>query len=159
MKIVFLDVDGVLNCGTTEDAIGSYLGVDDEKVGLLERIVRSANAQIVLTSTWKKYWYREAGKKCFQDAFADRLDQALAARGLCVLDKTEDKTVFGLDRGEGILRWLKGREVGAFVILDDCLFDFAKTGLTARLVQTDGELGLTEENVARAVELLGGSEP
>ena len=153
MKVIFLDIDGVLNCETTTVALGSCVGIEDEKVRLLAEIVRKTDALIVLTSTWKEFWYREENKKEFQDAFANHLDTKLNACGLSVFDKTEDQT---FDRGKGIRRWIDAYDPGSFVILDDNLFDFRENGLWERLVRTDLSVGLTETDVDRAVSILEG---
>ena len=153
MKIIFLDIDGVLNCETTADAVGNYTGIEDKKVRLLSEIVRQTDALIVLTSTWTEFWYREESKKELQDAFANHLDEKLNACGLSVFDKTEDRI---FDRGKGILQFIKGYEPEAFVILDDNLFDFRETGLADHLIRTDLSVGLTREDAARAISALSG---
>ena len=152
MKVILLDVDGVLNCKGTEARCGHYLGIDDDKVQHLRRIVEATGAVIVLVSTWKDYWERE--HKEDQDPLANYLDRKLKTVGLRILDKTTD---MDHDRGAGILRWMEGRPVEAFVILDDGLFDYAETGLLSHLVETtegadDG--GLQEEHVQRAIAIL-----
>lgn len=152
MKVIFLDVDGVLNCKSTEVRCGYYLGIDDDKVQRLRRIVDATGAIIVLTSTWKDYWERK--HKEDQDALANYLDRKLRAAGMRILDKTDDEHH---DRGAGILRWMEGRPVESFVILDDCLFDYRETGILPYLVETTEGAdngGLQEEHVARAIEIL-----
>ena len=156
MKVIFLDIDGVLNCGSTEARCGYYLGIDDDKVQRLRRIVDATGAKIVLTSTWKDGWDREYKED--QDALANYLDRKLKAEGLRILDKTDDEHH---DRGAGILRWIEGRPVESFVILDDCLFDYNEMGLLQHLVETtegtdDG--GLQNEHVQRAIEILNQQE-
>lgn len=32
MKVIFLDIDGVLNTPSSESRCGEYIGIDDEKV-------------------------------------------------------------------------------------------------------------------------------
>ena len=157
LKIVFLDVDGVLNCSSTKDTCDGYVGIDDEKVKLLKKIVGMSNAKIVLTSTWKFYWHKELGLKNKQDSFANHLDKKLNEQGLSIMDKTEDE---GLNRGDGILEYIrhlkwKGVDVYKFVILDDEMFDYKETKLTKNLIQTsyfNGGLGI--KHVRRAIEKL-----
>ena len=55
MKVIFLDIDGVLNTPSSESRCGEYIGIDDEKVKKLKKIVEKTKAEIVLISTWKKY--------------------------------------------------------------------------------------------------------
>ena len=62
MKIIFLDIDGVLNCVTTKERIpGSklLLGMEDIKIRYLKEIVDRTDAKIVLTSTWKVDWFKD----------------------------------------------------------------------------------------------------
>ena len=153
MKVIFLDIDGVLNRAATKQRVdGYYMGVDPVLARRLAGVVRQTNAVIVLTSTWKKDWYKNDWEKYRQDAFADHLDAALGRCGLDVFDKTEDDV---LDRGAGILRWMAGRRVEAFVVLDDALFDYERCGLLPRLIRTENAAGLTAEKAAAAVGMLG----
>ena len=52
MKVLFLDVDGVLNYEGCDSYFGSVLFVVEEKVRLLADIIGETDARIVLTSTW-----------------------------------------------------------------------------------------------------------
>lgn len=151
MKVIFLDVDGVLNCETTTDSVGNYIGIENKKVKLLAKIVLNTNAEIVLTSTWKECWYREESKKALQDDLANHLEDKLHTYGLYVLDKTNDRA---FDRGEGILRWNREHNIKQFVILDDNLFDFWEAGLGGHLIRTNCSVGLTAEDADRAIQLL-----
>ena len=55
MKIIFLDVDGVLNSKDwlENNRVRTENSVNPEKVKLLEEIVQKTNAEIVLSSTWR----------------------------------------------------------------------------------------------------------
>lgn len=60
MRIIFLDIDGVLN-STTSSIIRHHLGTNDnmhyiseENFNLLKVLVDEANAHIVISSTWRK---------------------------------------------------------------------------------------------------------
>ena len=53
MKIIFLDVDGVLNCATTKERVRDLLFVEDRKVQLLKELVDETGATIILSSTWR----------------------------------------------------------------------------------------------------------
>lgn len=37
MKVIFLDIDGVLNTPSSESRCGEYIGIDDEKVEKLKK--------------------------------------------------------------------------------------------------------------------------
>lgn len=158
IKIVFLDVDGVLNCSSTKDVCHRYVGIEDQKVELLKQIVDKSDAKIVLVSTWKLWWYKAAHLKDKQDSLATYLDQKLAKQGLTIYDKTDDEL---LNRGDGILEYLhhlkwKGVNVHSYVVLDDELFDYRRTKLTKNLVQTSFNAGLQRKHVGKALEKLNG---
>ena len=156
MKIIFLDVDGVLNCRSTKDICGPFIGIDDKKVGYLKHIVDFTNAKIVLVSTWKEYWFKT--QKEDQDYMATYLDNKLKKHGLKIFDKTDDNNSF--DRGAYIQRYLKIKELNGvnisnFVILDDEMFDYKECKLTKYLVRTSfNSNGLTIKHVKKAIEML-----
>ena len=154
MKIVFLDIDGVLNCEGSRSRCVGYRGIDDKKVENLAKIVKATGAEIVLTSTWKKGWRKT--DKAHQGMMANYLDKKLKKQGLTALDKTRD--YIGeryLSRGEGILDYLMNSNVGNYVILDDFQFDYDSCGLTENYVKTDNyNGGLTEELAEKAIGIL-----
>lgn len=157
-NIIFLDVDGVLNCIATEDRIKEYIGIDDVKVAVLKEIIDLMDAKIVLVSSWKGQWYPYAKDK--QDAFATILDHRLAQQGLTIVDKTIDRRGSKM-RGLGILDWIRKQEhgIGKILILDDEKFDYKFCGLQKYLVQTswaDPDGGLTERHVRCIKTMLPG---
>lgn len=157
-KIIFLDVDGVLNCHSTKAMCGPYKGIDHSKVTLLKELVEETHAYIVLISSWKDNWFRSTKLKDEQDDMANYLDKKLAIQNVYISAKTEEDDPF--QRGKGILDYLdrlkmKGIIVDKFVILDDYLFDYKETKLTKHLVQTSyNDKGLTKRHIKKALELL-----
>ena len=152
MKVIFLDVDGVLNCISSKSKCGAFVGVDGKRVKLLRQIVEETGAVIVLSSTWKDGWERV--DKEYQDSSADYLDRKLKREMLRIFDKTRDE---GENRGEGILRWMKNREIEKFIILDDNDYDFAEQGLSPYHIKTEfynENGGLSDEHVTLAIEKL-----
>ncbi len=155
MKVIFLDIDGVLNTPSSESRCGEYIGIDDEKVERLKKIVDKTKAEIVLISTWKKYWCREENLKPLQDYLANYLDEKLAKQGLKAIDKTKDKADgLYLSRGEGILEYIFRNKVENYVILDDCQFDYDGCDIVDKLVKTSQIEGLTEKKVKMACRIL-----
>lgn len=157
LNIIFLDVDGVLNCNTTKDICAGYLGIEDKKVSLLKKIVDASHAKIVLVSSWKLNWKKDPINKHRQDVFANYLDSKLSKQGLVVVDKTKDYN--SPYRGDGIrvyLDYLKrfGLDVNKFVILDDQMFDYRKMKLIDHLVKTTPSKGLQISHVRKAIEKL-----
>lgn len=47
VDIIFLDCDGVLNTGKSCSLI------DDDKLDLLQHIIKTTNAKLVITSEWR----------------------------------------------------------------------------------------------------------
>ena len=63
MKVLFLDVDGVLNYEGCDSYFGSVHFVVEEKVRLLADIISETDAEIVLTSTWREGYYDMLGQE------------------------------------------------------------------------------------------------
>ena len=155
MKVIFLDIDGVLNTPSSESRCGEYIGIDDEKVEKLKKIVEKTKAEIVLISTWKKYWRKEEKLKPLQDYSATYLDEKLAKQGIKAIDKTKDKADGRyLSRGESILEYVCRNNVENYIILDDCQFDYDGCDLTDYLIKTNQTEGLTDISVYKACEIL-----
>lgn len=155
MKVIFLDIDGVLNTPSSESRCGEYIGIDDDKVERLKQIVEKTKAEIVLISTWKKYWRKEEKLKPLQDYSANYLDEKLAKQGLKATDKTKDKSDGRyLSRGESILEYVYRNNVEKYIILDDCQFDYDGCYLTDCLIKTKQAEGLTKAQAENACEIL-----
>ena len=156
MKVIFLDIDGVLNEEKSCSRCCGYKGIDDKKVENLASIVKTTGTEIVLISTWKDDWRKT--DKTHQGMMANYLDKKLKKQGLSVLDKTESvdrANGFHLSRGEGILQYLSTHAVEKYVILDDYQFDYDGCGLTGNYVKTDNkDGGLTEGLSQKAIEVL-----
>lgn len=150
-KVIFLDVDGVLNEESTQTRTKSNcIFVDEAKLLLLKRIVDTTGAKLVLSSTWR---YDRNDARYNGDFL--QLQEAIRAVGLDFYSFTPED-VLGIRRGMEIKAWLGTHpEVKQFVILDDELFDYEERGLLDRLVKTNFENGgLTEAHVLEAVDLL-----
>ncbi len=153
MKIIFLDIDGVLNCESSKSRSPcGFIGIDDSRVKLLREIVEATEAKIVLISTWQKEWKPEGLTETGR-----YLIRKLWRKRLYLFSRTGRYS--WNDRGLGIAEWLKKcpEEVESWIVLDDEIFDdYPRYGIMPHLVQTDFyQEGLTEKHVKRAIELLG----
>ena len=139
MKVIFLDVDGVLN--SSQDGNSIRLRTDSH-LKLLQRIVRVTGAKIVLSSSW-----RNGPAKVLNN-----LHKRLEEYGLEIMDSTPD--LGSLCRGDEIRHWLKGngKLVEKFAILDD--EDNMAEFTESNLVQTDSRIGLQEEDSTRCIKML-----
>jgi hypothetical protein len=157
LKIIFLDIDGVLNCSTTKDKCLFYTGVEDKKIGYLKQIVDATKAKIVLVSTWRYTWYKEPNLKSQQDELATYLDDRLAKQDLSIFDKIDDEAI---NRGEGILDYIsklkqQDIDVDDFAILDDEFSDYMSARLLRYLVQTSYKAGgLKQKHISKAIDIL-----
>lgn len=162
MKVIFLDIDGVLNCRCCKNFIDGYHFVMDEKILLLKQLVdRTTGAKIVLSSTWRYGWVYMDAYTSENDSFQQReirhfiaLRDKLQEFELELLDRTpvsvED------DRGKEIDEWLRkweGEPVESFVILDDLNRKYLRPH-AGRLVRTSITNGLLQKHVELAVKIL-----
>lgn len=151
MKIIFLDVDGVLNYwGFKELTPNKFLGISDDLVEKLKRIIEKTDAKIVLTSTWKDGISDDM--KAIDDDGQYLLDK-LWKSGISIYSKTVD---FHYDRGRGISNWLSNHtDVEKYVVLDDiCFKDFEEYGVINNVVITNEIYGITDDNVEQSVNIL-----
>lgn len=153
MKVIFLDIDGVLNNQFSKSRCGYYIGIDKDKVRRLKEIVDATNAKIVLVSSWKSDW--ERADKDSQNIIGNYLDKRLKREKITIFDKTEDHD---FDRGKGIRDWISKYNVESWVVLDDIIFDDYHTmGVLPHLVKTvysSENGGLQPEHVIKAIEIL-----
>ena len=133
LKIIFLDVDGVLNCKETINRYDGFIGIDPFLVAIFNRIIFATDAKIVLSSTWRlgKFSRDEVRQRVM-----DFIDVTPELKGV---------------RGLEINTWLKDHpEVKKYAILDD-EGDF----LTGQpLFQTTWEKGLTDEIANKVIKHL-----
>lgn len=159
MKVIFLDIDGVLNTLDTTDSCGIYCGVDDDKILLLKRIVNSTNAKLVLSSSWRVNKTRDGEPEI---ELRNHLDKRLAQHGLEIYSETpEHPSGNSLHRGWEIKQWRdQHKNLDYWIVLDDMIFnDFHKFGVMEHLVLTDEWDGLTERDTEKAIWMLENCKP
>ena len=163
-KIIFLDIDGVLNSleyfdqlknADQSKKIEKYQELDVEKVRLLAEITANTGAEIVLSSTWRDIGRKE-GKR--DHPMYQYLVDTLAEFGLKIIDHTP---YLDYDRPREIKEWLNRQEDKDihFVSLDD---DFSpeaykKDGIGDHLVRTSlygVNGGLQKVHVEKAIDIL-----
>ena len=152
MKVIFLDIDGVLNYAKTEArAPCGCIGIAEPSVRNLKKIIDKTGAKIVLTSTWKDEWEIDADNCTPMGIY---LDKKLKRHGIHILDKTKDHID---NRGEGIQNWLTRHDhVKDWIVLDDDIFpDYQAQNIIPHLIKTSfANGGLLEEHVLQAIEML-----
>lgn len=161
MKLIFLDIDGVLNSErwkVERTVLGdrgyreawkdkAERGLDPDAVGRLSYLIERTRARIVVTSSWRK------------EFSLTHLDRMLRYRGLggqWLLGATPSckHTLGTTERGVEISAWLGmlwDRQPESFVVLDD---DRDMAPYLGHLVQTDNHVGLTDADCERAFSIL-----
>lgn len=151
MKVIFLDIDGVMNNHDSikaankrgHDAAG-IRGWDRESVRQLKRIVEETGAKIVISSAWRLN-------------ISNRRSEHAVSAGFEMYDIPQFLSVtpnFPREvRGLEIRKWMDGFDVESYVILDDDsdmlpeqMPFFVQTSLFSR--------GLTKRHADRAIRIL-----
>lgn len=155
MKIVFLDIDGVLNSKSnkgnlTEEMIQLDLSknenlvklqmtsIDMSKVALVREICEQTNSKIVIISSWKSL------------SIYDELEKELVKTGLPIIDKTIDMKN---RRGTEIKNYLDSHELENYVIIDDTYYDDYEE-LANNLVVIDYQYGISVKQKENAIQIL-----
>ena len=150
-KVIFLDVDGVLNSNTFEqwlyeNHVKKYYGyelLDQKAILCLQDIVFTTDAEIVLSSSWR-----------LSTHMTKMLEDQLRPYALAISSFTQ-RLVYNGDRGEEITAWLKDNpDVTHYVILDD---EFEMADHKEHFVKTTMAYGLLPEHANRAIEILTNS--
>ena len=162
-KVIFLDIDGVLNTNcwytqmngnTPKDKYGYTF--DPRSVANLKKILDETGAEIVISSSWKSFGISE-----LEDMWQDR---GLPGKLIGITpNSVSDEMLLNADldhmelfhiRGMEIKEWLDkhGKKVSHYVIIDD--MDNFLPEQISHFVQTDSEVGISEDDVDKAVRLL-----
>lgn len=168
MKFIFLDVDGVLNCDTTEETINGWTFVDNDKIKLIRHIMTKTGAKVVLSSSWRSGYYGlETGHSNEDESWGIPEYNALVERcgqlGVWFFGCT--RWPESSDRGKEIKEWILSQnengndayKVDSFVILDDYDMNIS-TYFPDNFVHTNPSIGLTVADAEEAIAILGETE-
>ena len=153
MKIIFLDIDGVVNCNSTKERCRNVMGVEQDKIALVKQIVEATGAKIVLSSTWRlDSLVFENGRTVNAGDF-EYLVGEFAKQGLEFFDVTPCHS--DQWRGREILEWLSKAEepIEGYVVIDDDVFDIV-TECKGHVLITSPETGLKPNGVKWAIQIL-----
>ncbi len=152
MKIIFLDIDGVLNSDAWFTKLSEnkmiYFSVvrdlDKDAVKILNRIIKESGAKIVISSSWRLMFTLDEIKTVLKDNGFEFVNE--------IIDITPKRHTFPSRRGNEIQEWITVNQFkGPFVIIDD---DGDMEHLMDRLVQTSWSHGLKEEHIPKCLKLL-----
>lgn len=159
MRIIFLDVDGVLNTPDTESTTRSgHRFIDEDKVKLVCKLTQITGSIVVVSSGW---------------CFGGMLSAAGVTEGAYVADYnelmsklSEYKVALGgrisissalpKDKGAGIREWLKQNDnrVEQFIVIDDNVDKLGLEEYSDKLIKTDSNVGITLDIVINAAKKL-----
>jgi hypothetical protein len=162
-KVIFLDIDGVLNTGwwytqmdrnTPKDKYG--YAFDPNAVANLKKILDESGAEIVISSSWKSFGLSEL-EEMWQDR---RLPGKLIG---ITPNSVSDEMLLNADldhmelfsiRGMEIKEWLAkhGKHVTHYAIIDD--MDNFLPEQHPHFVQTDPEVGISEGCAVQVIKIL-----
>ena len=101
MKVIFFQVDGVLNFFDSDArAPSGQIGIAESRVKEFKKIITDSGARIVLIGNWRKDWNFD-DSKCTPNGIY--LNKKLERRGLHILDKINDE----MSDEEGVTDWIR----------------------------------------------------
>lgn len=142
MKVIFLDIDGVLNKHGWAERKDPW--IEDSKLKLISKLCKETGAKIVLASNWRETW--------FEPMFYEN-DSTAIYWGHKKFDEMKID-VIGItprvgSRGEEIKKYLLDNpNITNYVSIDDTVVDVED------FVRTNGEIGLTENDCKKAAHFL-----
>lgn len=161
-KVIFLDIDGVLNSNLGNEAYQKEISdgtlLDKEKITLLAQLVHRTGAEIILHSGWR-FWF--SSEKTPLRPESERLVNLLADEGLKLSGMTPDLTTeeirktkkFSLVKADEILLWLKLHpDANEWVVLDDLALH--NESVASHQVTPNPAAGLTPEDIMEAERIL-----
>jgi hypothetical protein len=136
MKVLFLDIDGVVNCKTTKRRHRGLMGIDQRLANIVRGIVHAVpDLKVVLSSAWREL---EQGRAVVEDKVVPCFD-------ITPCFDAEDDV-----RGYEIQAWLETHPgVERYAILDDD-WDMLPHQMPS-LFRTSTDIGITQEVADRIV--------
>ena len=169
MKVIFLDIDGVLNTTNTfrlrkeeYKKTGKYrLAIDEYRVEYLKRIIDESGAKIVLTSAWRRSFKKEMTRIVSLDEKAQKLQNLFSKYDIEIYDITSVDS-FDINREKQIKEWLERKDnIETYIIIDDelCIYkDLTDRVIKNKFMNSNIEdetgLGLGENHIEIAINLL-----
>jgi len=138
MKLIFLDIDGVMTSSSLIMEKGKIYPFSESSVIALNNILYSNNVRIILTSSWRTVFNVE--KQC----------QIFEENGICQMPMGATIDLGFENRSLEIKDYLASHDVENFVILDDMEIE----NFENHFLRINPENGLTMKNVKEINEIL-----
>ena len=152
MKVIFLDIDGVLNSAVYDRTKHwEDCNIDQTRLPILRSIIDRTGTEVVLSSSWRIHLDDDC-QPCTPTG--EGMMRIFRDGGIRIIGKTPN----GEKRAAEIRAWLEAHpDTEAFVILDDIFFGGGE--LQENLVRTNYHIGrgLEQSHADKAVGILMGN--
>ena len=159
MKVLFLDIDGVLNCmcpAPMQD--NDWIDLDEWRYGFnpdlvarLRYVIANTDCKIVISSSWRHHRsyapYRPDMN--WRDVLAEKLRRT---RDEIIIGETPTDSMG--QRGREISEWLREHEVESYCVVDDEVVDILPYIDSSKVVKTDMKCGLTKADADGIIKKL-----
>ena len=163
MKVIFLDIDGVLNCFHDNEKWherGDRVNmIFDELVDRLNGIIDATGCKLVLSSTWRlsSDWQETMHKAGIRDVFLGRTPSLNNERWKWLGENPGRSAMEFMERGKEIEEWLS---INPYGVTRYCILDDDSDMLPhQKHFKTSGFAGgLTQEIADQVIEYLNGRQ-
>ena len=141
MKVIFLDVDGVLN--EENWMLNNTPWIDENKLKLLSSLCKKTKAKIVLSTNWRDIWF----EPMFMNSKGNGINLAHKLFKKYKLDVIGVTPSLGMRESE-ILTYLSDNDFDSYVVFDDNKLNLP------HFIQTNKSKGLTDVDCINALFIL-----
>ena len=141
MKLLFLDIDGVLTSDGIKSRKELLYTFSQSCVDVLNRILKENKVKIILTSSWRTVFD------------ADKQNQIFKENGITQFPGGQTNDYGYENRSSEIRDYMAGKKVESFVILDDMKIN----GFDEHFVLINPATGLTESVIEKVNRILNNS--
>ena len=172
MKVIFLDVDGVLNTSETYEVVAKIfketgieeLDIDTFRLEYLKKIIEKTNAKIVLSASCRNSFVKENNKIIPISEKGEKIYNLLSSYGIEIYDITPSN-YDPKNREITVKEWLSNNDdIDSFIIIDDepnmfnelldRLIKTSKVKDDEMLINMDDCVGLCEHHINIAINML-----
>lgn len=168
MKVIFLDIDGVLNSiQFSKKRYEKYkktgkwdIAIDDNQVKMLKEIIDksggSDEVKVVLSSSWRKHFSEVNGKMFPKDNTGEDCRYAFSKHDITLYSRTGDSK--DNNRGKEITEWIDAHNnlnITHYLVIDDEILDILEYIPRNYTIKTDYNLGgIDDTHVRTAIHIL-----
>jgi hypothetical protein len=174
IKILFLDIDGVLNYMPDKESLKilknnlgyekfmhEIYGFSETLVSTLKTIIDATNCKIVFSTSWRYFKDHHIEGSDWRKTLADLLnvDQSIFIGNTPDISSGWDNGTFSRRRGSEIKIWLEcNTEPGKykFCVIDDEVCDIIPVIPKKNVIHVNMKTGLTTDDAKRAIAILNG---